>query len=167
MCDPVECARFFVALLLSPNHFGRAKDFMQSKALLSYLMDDNNVSFTLPSECPVQKAPSCSLVDVEPDISVIDASEAPPVDDDTDNNKSKSTIRRTAKKRVVLVESEVRRSPRMKTNKKGFKTQFAWTSFALAATPSHPPFLPELSENSAPPCVTLRLLLSLMKLLDC
>lgn len=92
---------------------------LQSKAFLSCINDGNSIAFSLPSKCPVKKAPTCTLTEAEPEVSEIDTSEAPPVDEDTDNGKNKN--KKENKKRLILVESEIRRSPRVKVNKKCVK----------------------------------------------
>jgi hypothetical protein len=48
---PYEWAEFFTTLLMSPTHFGKAKDLMQSTDLLSSLGEGGD-SFSLPSSCP-------------------------------------------------------------------------------------------------------------------
>lgn len=88
----------------------------------------------------MKKAPSCSLVEVEPDVSMVDALEAPPFDDDTDSRKSKKNVRKAPKKKVILVETEVRRSPRAKANKMGFKDPVCTDKFCLGYS-SKPPSL--------------------------
>lgn len=86
---PNDWVKFFVALLLSPSHFECAKGILQSGALLSCLNEDSGPELSLCSKCPVTKAPFCSLFELEPDVSEVDLSDAPTLDEDTDNGKSK------------------------------------------------------------------------------
>jgi hypothetical protein len=118
-----EWAKFFAALLLSLGHFSRAKEILQSDALLSCLDNGRGLEFSLPNKCPSKKAPSCTLLQVQPEESTFDSTEAPPLDEDTDNGKKKVTVKRDNKKKTFLVESEVRRSPRLKASRMGFKGQ--------------------------------------------
>lgn len=74
---PVDWAKFFAALLLSPMHFVKAKEILKSSALLSCINQGSKIALSLPSKCHVQKAPSCILTEIEPDVSEVDASEAP------------------------------------------------------------------------------------------
>jgi hypothetical protein len=112
---PNDWARFFTTLLLSPKHFSRVKELVQSKAFLSYISDGQNMGFSLPSKCPI-KRPLVYILDVsKQEASDVNPLEAPPIEEDIASLKSKN------KKRLVLVESEVRRSPRIKKSKNGFK----------------------------------------------
>lgn len=138
---PMEWAKFFASLLLSPEHFDCAKGFLQNKRLMTALLEGEGVNLALPSNCPLQKAPSCALVEAEPDVDFIDLSEAPPLDEDTDSNKSKSAVKKASKKKkVILVESEVRRSLRTKGIRKGFKDPVCMGKFCLGCN-SKPPTL--------------------------
>lgn len=110
--------QFFSSLLLSPEHFGRANEIMKSKTLISCIGNDisgNHVGFVLPKKCPVVTAPKCTTLEETQEVNEVDPLEAPPVEEETTVKKTKG------RKGVILVESEVRRSPRTKKNKNGFK----------------------------------------------
>jgi hypothetical protein len=88
---------------------------MHSRALPSCLSDEDGVSFSLPDKCPVKTAPIYSLNDYEQVSSEVVSLEASLVE-------GKGTLRKTkGKKGAILVESQVRRSSRVKKNKNGFK----------------------------------------------
>lgn len=53
--------QFFSTLLMSPKHFSHAKEFIQSKALLSCISDGQFVGFSLPNKCPIKALPACTL----------------------------------------------------------------------------------------------------------
>lgn len=88
------------------------------------------IGFMLPDACPVKTFPSCTVLanpavenllmgqnvseTIAEDVA-IDPKEAPPVDDENLTKKNKK------KKGIVLVESDVRRSHRIKISKNGFK----------------------------------------------
>jgi len=124
---PVEWAGFFTALLMSPGHFEKAKEFMQSTSLLPLIGEGHNISFSLPSTCPSKVPLTCKLSPVSKaeDIEV-DPKDAPPVDSDgsitsTTKNSSTTNTKKTRKRATILVETQVRRSPRVQKNKNGFK----------------------------------------------
>lgn len=105
---PKDWAKFFTSLLLSPEHFGCAKELLQSKTFLSCIGSENGdkgIGFILPKQCPLKVAPKCNLLDAEQEVSDIVASEAPPVEKEITVRKKKG------RKDPVLVESDVRRSP--------------------------------------------------------
>ena len=127
---PSDWANYFTALLMSPGHFSRAKQFMQSNALLGSIDNGQKIGFTLPASCPVKTFPSCTVKAYVADDEalesasmvikslatdmIVDLNEAPPVDEE-------GRVRNKKNKGTVLVETEVRRSPRIKVYKKGFK----------------------------------------------
>lgn len=78
-------------------------------------MIKEGVIFALPSKCPVVTSPVCSMLEIEQGMNVVDALEAPSAEDESAVRKKKG------RKNSILVESEVRRSPRVKKDKKGFK----------------------------------------------
>ena len=127
---PSDWANYFTALLISLCHFSHAKQFMQSNALLGSIDNGQKIGFTLPASCPVKTFPSCTVKahvaydEVLESASMVieslatdmfvDLNEAPPIDEE-------GRVKNKKKKGDVLVEREVRRSPRIKVNKKGFK----------------------------------------------
>lgn len=78
----------------------------------------------------------------------VDLEEAPPVDSDGSVAQdfrhvlaTKTAVKRNRKKALVIVESEVRRSPRLQKNKKGFKSPTCKVKGCLGC-------------NSAPPSIS-------------
>ena len=67
------------------------------------------MGFSLPSRCPIKTPPICTLAKPEQETIVENPLEPPTMAQDGASLKSNSS-----KKRVILVESEVRRSPRVK-----------------------------------------------------
>lgn len=86
----------------------------------------------------MKKAPTCTLTEAKLEESEIDTLEAPPIDEDTDNGKNKN--KKENVKRLILVESEVRRSPRVKMNKKCVKDHVCEDKHCLGCN-SKPPTL--------------------------
>ena len=142
---PNEWAKFFTSVLMSPKHFAQGKDLIQSKALLDCINsaddDSNNFALSLPKKCPVEKAPICflqeSVHETAVEVNVV-ASEAPPVENDTVTQKNKGKIDK-GKIGPVLVESEVRRSPRVKLAKNGFKNPVCKDLNCIGCTSKPPP----------------------------
>jgi len=103
---------------------------MQSNALLGSIDNGQKIGFTLPASCPVKTFPSCTVkAHVADDEALesasmvteslatdmfVDLNEAPSVDEE-------GRVRNKKKKGAILVETDVRRSPRIKVSKKGFK----------------------------------------------
>jgi hypothetical protein len=136
---PNEWTKFFTSVLLSPKYFSLGKDLIQSKAFLDCISSEdgnNGFAFCLPKKCPAKKAPSCSLQEIlqesTEEVDVI-SSEAPPVDSEAEPQKRKG------KKDPVLVESEVRRSPRVKLARNGFKNLVCKDKNCIGCTSKPPP----------------------------
>lgn len=130
---PKDWANFFTSLLMSPLHFNCARELMQSKALLSCISDEQTVGFSLPKKCLVVSFPTC-LVDPVLEDTAVDSSETPPLDE------HEVPINAKEAKKLVLVETEVRRSPRIKSIKKGFKDPVCQDRKCLGCN-THPPTL--------------------------
>lgn len=129
-------------MLLSPTHFKRVRELISSLALLAAIGSSELIGFSLPPVCPMKTPHSCKVVEQE--VTEIEASEditeAPeelneieglvPVVDETETEEElvpddapAPPLKKPRKKRTpVLVDSQVRRSPRIKKNSKGFKT---------------------------------------------
>jgi hypothetical protein len=112
---PVSWFNFITLMLLTPEKFDWAKGFLSSQLwdiLKEPLLKEDTVRFAIPDKCVTTKAPSCvslsELVDI-PDPSS-------PSEDALITPKRK---RREGK--VPLVESEVRRSPRLVLLNDGYK----------------------------------------------
>lgn len=82
---PKDWANFFTTLLMSPKHFNRAKELIQSKALLSCISNGQSIGFSLPSKRRVKSLPACTLwsnSDSLAEDTDVDPLEAPPLDGD-------------------------------------------------------------------------------------
>jgi hypothetical protein len=115
---------------MSPSHFEKAKELMQSIDLLTTIGEGRNVNFSLPSSGPSKSPLSCKLSPLsEVEDTDVDTDKAPPVDSDGSvsipawpESSIKAVNKRSRKTIVALVETQVTRSPRVQKNKKGFKS---------------------------------------------
>lgn len=115
---PKDWASFFSAVLLSPDHFEKAKNLLKVKNLLKAISDDQCVGFTIPEKCPTSASlPNCTLTELDQELPAlvqevtdIDPSEAPPVEKEPKKVRGKT----------IIVDSELRRSPKIQESKKGF-----------------------------------------------
>jgi hypothetical protein len=138
---PVEWAKFFASLLMSPSHFHCVKKILQSAELVNSLGSSLKVGIPLPDKCSEKLSPFCSLKLVgqsvnpvpnsssQAEVFEVDSDEAPPL---TDVPPPKS------KKKAAVVETEVRRSPRLKVNKMGFKNPICHNKSCLGCSISPP-----------------------------
>jgi hypothetical protein len=110
---PTEWAEFFTNMLLSPDQFEWAKDFLQTKATNCLTGRSGVIDFSLPSVCPVTLGSDCS-VSAAPEVDGLGQTGVLPTPDSSPAKKGKS-------KREPLLDSEVRRSPRLKLNYNEFK----------------------------------------------
>ncbi|TVU40687.1 hypothetical protein EJB05_14157, partial [Eragrostis curvula] len=123
-------ADFFTKLLLSPSHFDWAKSVLQSKlwTLVTDSVNQPHIMFQLPSACPANVTIVCNNDDlptskgksVLEEVNDSSSPEALPT-------LSASTSKAHAKKRkcnqpTPVVESEVRRSDRVKDRNKGYRS---------------------------------------------
>lgn len=144
---PMDWVSFFSAVLLSPNHFEKAKNLLKDKNLLKAISNDQCVGFNIPEKCPTSASrPSCTLTELDQELSAleqdqklptlvqevtdIDPSEAPPVEKEPKKVRGKT----------IIVESELRRSPRIQESKKGFHNPFCKAKQCLGCS-SAPPTL--------------------------
>jgi hypothetical protein len=142
---PPGWANFFTAALLTPQLFNQDKSFLPCTGLLASFDESPSVAFVLPDKCPVSGMPGCLTLETQdsPPIketvlqqttqssldNLLEAFEA--VADQSDSDKAndsdtgslvgKEIPSRRMKKPRIIVDSEVRRSPRVKKDKKGFK----------------------------------------------
>lgn len=105
---PADWANFFTILLLSPSNFTWTRQLLLSK--LTHLLLNNNgeIEFSLPSAC------------LDNDLSYLTVSED--VEAAGSNNPAPSR-KRSLKRPTALVDTEVRRSPRIRNSNQGFKHQ--------------------------------------------
>ncbi|KAG0526081.1 hypothetical protein BDA96_06G114400 [Sorghum bicolor] len=132
---PSDWANFFGSLLMSPEHFEKAKCLIQSKALTSCISDCVGINFFLPSKCPAKNAISCPNMLINKGLSsAVDNSGT------SSAEPGISSVSKKIKSKKVLVEMEVRRSPRIKTLNKGFKKSTCPDKFCVGCS-SKPPHL--------------------------
>lgn len=151
---PKDWAKFFTALLLSPSHFKKAKEFVKNSSFLSCINDSDGLGFLIPSG-PINSPPVCSLIGsddllsagdpMEPPVSpVISSDKSPSVGDSlilsSETSDETEKMLRSRKKKVILVESEVRRSSRISKSKNGFKDPVCNVKHCLGCN-SKPPTL--------------------------
>jgi len=128
--------------LLDPAYFSWAKDFLASKAwsLLCENVDQiGTIDFEIPVSCPANSKPTCTIRELESDDASMASSVSPfgsPAPELSDNSNtatpeisplliapsaSTSKIKNKRKLLVHLVDSDLRRSERVKKIQKGFK----------------------------------------------
>jgi hypothetical protein len=112
---PVSWINFITLMLLTPEKFDWAKSFLSSQLwhiLKEPLNNETFVQFAIPDKCVTSKAPSCSsmpAIEEENSLSTLAV----------DNTITPKRKRRDGK--AALVESEVRRSPRLVLLNEGYK----------------------------------------------
>ena len=126
---PSDWAYFFSNMLLSPASYSWAKLFLSSRAVQCLHMDESNtLQLSVPLTCP-ESAPVCSS-----DLTKKDGS----------NGEGCSKLvppkKRQAKRNLAIVESEVRRSPRLTGITKGFKFSIC-SALSCMACKSVPPIV--------------------------
>lgn len=118
---PKDWAQFFTAILLSPSHFKIAKDFIKSSKLLSCLSEAESLSFSLPAKCPVDAFPNCPFSGLNSPQLEPPASPVMMKDSMEKIGGISVPSNEGSKKNEVLVENQVRRSPRLLIKRNGFK----------------------------------------------
>ncbi|TVU22093.1 hypothetical protein EJB05_31773, partial [Eragrostis curvula] len=137
---PSDWTPFFTKVLLSPTHFDWARNFIASKAwdvFSSALAPMPTVPFMLPNECPSNAMPKCALSIIE-DTQEINTGKNELSEDVTvdcftpatnklkigsSSTTSAAHIKGKHRGNVAIVETDVRRSDRLRTRNKGFKQQ--------------------------------------------
>jgi hypothetical protein len=112
---PVSWFNFITLMLLTPEKFDWAKGFLSSQLwdiLKEPLLKEDSVRFAIPDKCVTTDAPSCVSLTAMIDLPVPSS----PSEDSLITPKRK---RREGK--VPMVESEVRRSPRLVLLNDGYK----------------------------------------------
>lgn len=128
---PAQWAPFFTSLLLSPSNYSWAKKFIESDAWDIFSKNLTSVSIRVPDQCPLQNL-------ICPHEQSISALSLPNPDHSETLVMEKNSMRKAKKTRIAVVESEVRRSPRLKENNKGFKANTCTGKKCLACSPSPP-----------------------------
>lgn len=123
---------FFASLLLSPGSYKWAKSFIESEAWAFFNNSLKSTFIKVLDQCSVQKI-SCT-------ISECSSSFLLPDQKDIESQLTKNTTAKKDKKkrtpRTPTVESEVRRSPRLKETNKGFKPGICISKKCLTCTPN-------------------------------
>jgi hypothetical protein len=136
---PKDWAAFFTVMLLSPTHFDWAKSFLSSQAWNMLLQCSNSssfMSFALPSSCPENAEVRCAALEAESeDISSQQGSNsAPPIS----ANSTK------VKPPPPTVETEARRSPRIRSKNGGFRHISCPSKNCLACAATPPSLAPNV-----------------------
>jgi hypothetical protein len=112
---PVSWFNFITLMLLTPEKFDWTKGFLSSQLwdiLKEPLLKEDTVRFVIPDKCATTKAPSCvSLSEINELAVPTTPSEVAPF----------TPKRKRREGKVPLVESEVRRSPRLVLLNDGYK----------------------------------------------
>ncbi|TVU16793.1 hypothetical protein EJB05_36948, partial [Eragrostis curvula] len=150
---PSEWMLFFTNVLLSPTHYSWAKIFLSSQAWQIFQKQPfaHSMPYLLPGKCPTDAAPSCSYLEMPSDDN-ISADEDDTADDTSGMStpkkqfihqvglsESTSAVHRNRKRQrqVPVVETDCRRSERIKDITKGFKRSMCphRDCFACAGAP--------------------------------
>lgn len=135
---------------MSPVNFDWAKNFLSSKA--GKLLEGNGgvIDFSLPRHCPTSNGLPCSStshsgVTIE-DLQENDASDVLEAEQEQETPITKGT---KSRKRAPppVVDTEVRRSPRLKPGYKDSKPLTCLDKKCLACSPSPPTVSPKLIKN--------------------
>lgn len=126
---PLEWRNFFTVLLLSPDNCSWATQLLTRK-LTSYLIicESNCSELVIPPSCPDYYLVCLTAVEGEGQNPAVGSSKDVPIK------------KRLHKRDAAIVESEVRRSPRLQKNAKGFKIQ-SYTNKSCLACGTVPPTL--------------------------
>ena len=109
---PARWVNFLTAQLLKPNSFGWIRSLLSS-GIISALdkCNSGSVQFSVPTECPQFNLPCLSEVRVEDPAGAEESAMVVP------------PKKRSRKRTTIYIESEVRRSPRLKSTNQGFKAR--------------------------------------------
>jgi hypothetical protein len=129
---PADWAAFFIMMLLSPTHFDWAKSFLASQAwkLLTNCANSNALmAFAIPAKCPENVEVSCQNLleaDVSPSpLETINQQEDGNLVMEVEQQENEEVVEILRKKKgkglAPLVETEARRSPRIRSHNFGFK----------------------------------------------
>jgi hypothetical protein len=132
---PVSWFNFVTLMLMTPEKFDWAKEFLYSQLweiIQEPISTEPTVSFYIPDKCAVSQAPSCLLTDYTDQILT-------PEDSGLDLLVSPKRKRRESK--IPLVESEVRRSPRLILLNEGFKNHASCNNRNCLTCNASPPMI--------------------------
>lgn len=122
---PSEWANFFTVLLMSPESFGWAKDFLSSKAVQHLQGNLGNIDFSLPKNYPSDKGLACFSDSSQLEKSISKSSMVlRELQEEMDHEESLvpalATPKKISKRKPPLVVLEVR-SPRLENSNNGSK----------------------------------------------
>lgn len=132
-----QWAPFFAAMLLSPGNYAWAKSFSESQAWKFFSTNLRSSNILVPDSCPANQPPCfkiCEIVDnpchpqITEEASNLSISSLQAADN---HSPMKSKAGKTP-----IVESEVRRSPRLKQSNKGFKPSSCSDRRCLTCSPT-------------------------------
>lgn len=129
---PEIWSRSFTVFLLSTNTFEWAKSFAESDAMRLLHTNDGAVLFSIPKECPTEKL-CCNTPKQSSSVTLSPLEEEEPID-----KAAKTARKRITRKGSPMVETEVRRSPRLKEVRKGFKSNVCFNKRCLSCAPDPP-----------------------------
>ncbi|TVT99539.1 hypothetical protein EJB05_55088, partial [Eragrostis curvula] len=170
---PADWLSFFTTMLLSPTHFSWAKNFLSSKAwdIVTNRVDcDRGLKFSLPLLCPKDGPVPCLTESLDEaasntNIEQTDASTTAATDSETSQDinatplkafatscttKHSNTVPVIRKKiscKVAIVETDVRRSDRLKKRNEGFKANSCSRWDCVACTNEPPVLTPSLIKD--------------------
>lgn len=131
-------APFFTSMLLSPASYKWAKSFIESEAWTFFNKSLKTASIRIPDKGPLINP--CSSSEGNPLLSLNDVV--------TKNQQPAGILpEKRSKKSTPLVESEVRRSPRLNDANKGFKPDGCPNKKCLACNPNPPELSHSLIKN--------------------
>lgn len=116
---PSAWVDFFTAILMSPNHFDWAKQFLQSQAwniIRSSAYNKGSIHFSLPSSCPSKQLLTYQNSEIRLDEALSSTHTTP-----TSTPEPATTQQQIEEQ--CLTASNLRRSNRIKELNKGFKRQ--------------------------------------------
>jgi hypothetical protein len=138
---PSDWAAFFTVMLLSPNQFAWAKNFLSSpawKVMLSCSGPSALMSFAIPSSCPQEAEVTCASVKQLPDNPGSQSGSNPNEQEEQGNSSGKSKAQTS--RGTPVIETGTRRSPRIRDRNSGFKHNTCLTKNCLACSASPPSF---------------------------
>ena len=142
-----QWAPLFTSMLLSPSNYKWVKSFIQSKAWEIFSKGLSVTTIKIPNQCPSQELPcikknlvglSASLESDCPTLKSKNSASLLTLPQ-PENSSSQSPVvasKKGKKARVVLVETKVRRSPKLKLNNKGFKANSCNSKNCLGCNPN-------------------------------
>lgn len=117
---PQNWGNFFSALLLSPDLFSLASELLKSDSLLSCISDEPRFKLGVPTKCPLKKFPSCQVTEILEDENATESDKVANPFSGQLPDGSHGSLKKKGKNKTAIVETEVRRSPRLKECRKGF-----------------------------------------------